>query len=99
MVRLATVRPCKGSSGTEVLPESKLDLSMDASATALREAGMEVTDARVLLIVRESPQVTLYPSGRMLVHTDDLDLARDRALRVLTLVVDGRGTGPARHTD
>jgi hypothetical protein len=28
--------------------------------------------------------VTLYPSGRMLVHTDDLELAREMALSVLT---------------
>ncbi len=99
MVRLAAVRPCKGSSGTEVLPEGKLDLSMGPSAKLLEKAGMDVTDAGVLVIVRGSPQVTLYPSGRMLVHTDDLDLARDRALQVLTLVVGDRGTGPARHTD
>jgi hypothetical protein len=88
MVRLATVQPCKGSSGTEVLPEGKLDLSIDASATRLEKAGIDVTNAQVLLIVRGSPQVTLYPSGRMLVHTDDLDRAKVRALEVLTLVVD-----------
>jgi len=87
-VRLATVQPCKGSSGTEVLPEGKFDLSIGDSAKRLREAGMDVTNARVLLIVRGSPQVTLYPSGRMLVHTDDLDRAKARALQVLTLVVD-----------
>jgi len=88
VVRLATVQPCKGSSGTEVLPEGKFDLSIGDSAKRLREAGMDVTNARVLLIVRGSPQVTLYPSGRMLVHTDDLDRAKARALQVLTLVVD-----------
>jgi len=82
------VQPCKGSSGTEVLPEGKFDLSIGDSAKRLREAGMDVTNARVLLIVRGSPQVTLYPSGRMLVHTDDLDRAKARALQVLTLVVD-----------
>ena len=87
MVRLAAVRPCKGSSGTEVLPEGKMDLGMDASAKRLRQAGMDVTNAKVLLIVRGSPQVTLYPSGRMLVHTDDLDRARERAVQVLTLLV------------
>jgi hypothetical protein len=86
MVRLAAVRPCKGSSGTEVLPQDKLDLGLSASAERLRSAGMDVTDANVLLIVRGDPQVTLYPSGRMLVHTDDLDLARESAVRVLSLL-------------
>ncbi len=86
MVRLAAVRPCKGSSGTEVLPEGKMDLGMDSSAKLLRQAGMDVTNAKVLLIVRGSPQVTLYPSGRMLVHTDDLDRARERAVHVLKLL-------------
>ena len=88
MVKLAAIRPCKGSSGTEVLPEGKLDISIGDSAKRLRQAGMEVTNARVLLIVRGRPQVTLYPSGRMLVHTDDLDRAKERALQVLDLVVD-----------
>jgi hypothetical protein len=87
LVRLAAVRPCKGSSGTEVLPEGNLDLGMDASAKCLRQAGLDVTNAKVLLIVRGSPQVTLYPSGRMLVHTDDLDRAKERAVQVLTLLV------------
>jgi len=59
MVNLATVRPCKGSSGTEVLPEEELLLDLVECAS-------------------------LYPSGRMLVHTDDLELARERALLVLT---------------
>ncbi|MCK5254251.1 MAG: hypothetical protein KAQ96_14935 [Thermoplasmata archaeon] len=80
------MRPCKGSSGTEVLPEGKMDLGMDSSAKLLRQAGMDVTNAKVLLIVRGSPQVTLYPSGRMLVHTDDLDRARERAVHVLKLL-------------
>ena len=84
MVNLATVRPCKGSSGTEVLPEEELLLDLVECASRLERAGMDVTDARVLLVVRGDPQVTLYPSGRMLVHTDDLELARERALLVLT---------------
>ena len=84
MVNLATVRPCKGSSGTEVLPEEELHLDLAGCASRLEAAGMDVTDARALLVVRGDPQVTLYPSGRMLVHTDDLELARERALSVLT---------------
>ena len=84
MVNLATVRPCKGSSGTEVLPEEELHLDLAGCASRLEAAGMDVTDARALLIVRGDIQVTLYPSGRMLVHTDDLEMARARALSVLT---------------
>jgi len=86
VVRLAAVRPCKGSSGTEVLIEPSLDMDLAVSAEILRREGLEVTDARVLLVVRSEPQVTLYPSGRMLVHTDDLDEARERALLVLRLL-------------
>ena len=84
MVKLAAVRPCKGSSGTEVLPEEELHLDLAVCASRLEAAGMEVTDARALLIDRGDPQVTLYPSGRMLVHSDDLEVARERALSVLT---------------
>ncbi len=83
MVTLATVSPCKGSSGTEVLLEERLDLSIPTAVQQLQEEGFDVTDASVLLIVRDKPQVTLYPSGRMLVHTDDLGRARERAVQVL----------------
>ncbi len=86
-MNLAVVRPCKGSSGTEVLPEERLDLTLEVSARRLESAGMEVTDARVLLIIDGEPRVTLYPSGRMLVHTDDLQSARERAQRVLDLAI------------
>lgn len=86
MVSLSAVRPCKGSSGTEVLTEPGLELDLSASAGRLRDGGLEVTDARVLLVVRSEPQVTLYPSGRMLVHTEDLGVARERALLVLRLL-------------
>jgi hypothetical protein len=88
VVNLATVRPCKGSTGTEVLPEGKIAISMGDAARRLEGAGYQVTNAKVLLIVRGKPQVTLYPSGRMLVHTDDLDMARDRASLVYDLVID-----------
>jgi hypothetical protein len=88
VVRLAAVRPCKGSSGTEVLLEGDVSLSIGGSVKRLREAGFQVTNARVLLIVRGRPQLTMYPSGRMLVHTDDLDRAKARALQVLEVVVD-----------
>ncbi len=81
------VRPCKGSSGTEVLPEERLDMALEASVRRLETAGMDVTNARVLLIIDGEPRVTLYPSGRMLVHTDDLHLARERAQRVLDLAL------------
>jgi hypothetical protein len=83
VVRLSVVRPCKGSSGTEVLTEPGLELDLAASADMLRGEGLEVTNARVLLVVRTEPQVTLYPSGRMLVSTDDLNLARERAETLL----------------
>lgn len=88
MVRLAVVRPCKGSSGTEVLPEERLELVLEVAARRLGSAGMSVTDARALLIVEGEPRVTLYPSGRMLVHTDDLDMARSRAQLVLDLATE-----------
>jgi hypothetical protein len=83
LVSLTAVRPCKGSSGAEVTVEEDLHLVIPAAARRLREAGYDVTDAGVLLVVRDDPRITIYPSGRMLVHTDDLGRARDRALGVL----------------
>ena len=83
MVRLAAVRPCKGSSGTEVLPEGELELDLVQCARRLEAAGYEVMDASVLLIVDGDVRITLYPTGRMLAHTSDLDRARAAALDLL----------------
>ena len=85
MVAISTVRPCQGSSGTEVLIDEPLALDLDVCASRLEAAGLDVTDARTLLVVTGDVQVTLFPSGRMLVHTSDLEAARALATRVLRI--------------
>ena len=85
MVEISAVRPCKGSSGTEVLLVDHLGLDLGECASRLQAAGLDVTDARTLLVVTGDLRITLFPSGRMLVHTADLDAARDWATRILEI--------------
>jgi hypothetical protein len=85
MVELATVRPCQGESATEVLPKESLSLDLTACAQRLEDEGLDVIDAKALLVITGEVRVTLFPSGRMLVHTEDLELARRHALKILSL--------------
>jgi hypothetical protein len=82
---MSAVRPCQGSSGTEVLLDETLRLDLGVCASRLEAAGLDVTDARTLLVVTGDVQVILFPSGRMLVHTSDLEAAREFAARVLRI--------------
>ena len=85
MVGISTVRPCEGSSGTEVLLDKPLGLDIGECASRLQAAGLDVTDARTLLVVTGELRATMFPSGRMLVHTTDLVAARAFAAHVLGL--------------
>jgi hypothetical protein len=85
MVELATVRPCKGTTALEVLPKERLGLDLSACAMRLREAGLEVTDAKVLLVVEGRIRATVYPSGRMLVHASEEEEAAKHALEILAI--------------
>jgi hypothetical protein len=90
MVELATVRPCQGESAIEVLPREALSLDLSRCARLLEDEGLEVIDARALLVIDWGVRVTLFPSGRMLVHTEDLEQAREKAVEVLRMAgVDG----------
>ena len=83
MVNVSAVQPCKRSSGTEVQLEKRISIGISAAARNLRAQGFEVTNARVLLVVKDKPKVTMFPSGRMIVNTSDLEQARQRAIQVL----------------
>jgi hypothetical protein len=86
VVELSVVRPCEGGSGIEVMPKERLALDIRTYAAALKGRGLQVVDAHVLLVVKDEPRTTLWPTGRMIVQTRSGDAARARALEVLRWV-------------
>jgi len=82
------LKPCR--TATAFISTLKKPRRLDLSVTArqLRNAGLSVTDVKVMLIVESSPELTLYESGKVLVKTDADGVARgaiDRVYRILGL--------------
>ena len=55
---------------------------MTRAAERLRERGWVVSDVKVMLIVEGEPELTIYESGKILVKTDDEQVARSAIDRV-----------------
>ncbi|HEV2449936.1 MAG TPA: hypothetical protein VGU43_05985 [Thermoplasmata archaeon] len=78
----STVRLCAGGGSFEAIPSPKLRLQLGPLAERLRLDGVEVIDARVMLIARLERETTLAQDGRVLVKTQDAAQA-DRIVRDL----------------
>lgn len=66
-----TLRLCASGGGYEALPARPTALDLRAIARSLDRHGIGVTDARVMLIVRTTPELTVARSGRILVKSGD----------------------------
>jgi hypothetical protein len=93
-----TLKLCSGRSAFESIPHPKLDLDLPAIRAKLEAAGVEVVDARVMLIFRLEHEVTLGRDGRILIKTAD-PRAADRVFQQLDAVAglsSGTSAGSAK---
>jgi hypothetical protein len=83
------VRPCTTSAGYEARPRKPLRLSLDQAEAALRSAQVEVLrNAGVVLLARAGCDVTVFPTGKLLLKTtsqDEADAATRRIAAALAL--------------
>lgn len=70
------MRPCRTAAGFVAQPRRQTRLDLKTSGQALRNAGFNVKDVDVLLMIRNEPEATLYKSGKVLVKTHDEAKAR-----------------------
>lgn len=66
-----TLKLCSGRAAFEAIPNPKLALDLPTIRDRLIADGVEVIDARVMLIFSLGPEVTLGRDGRLLIKTDD----------------------------
>ena len=71
------LRPCKSSAAFEAIPnlssrgKQKFELDLTECRNILETSGYEeVCDAKVLLIMKKEIEVTIYPSGKLIIKTD-----------------------------
>lgn len=71
------LRPCRGIAAYASVPKKNLRLDLGRCKSRLEKAGYEVIDAKVMLVAKKDTDVTVYQSGKLLVNTDDKEVARN----------------------
>jgi hypothetical protein len=88
-----TLKLCSGRAAFESIPNPKLTLDLPAIRAKLEAQGIDVVDARVMLIFRLEHEVTLGRDGRLLIKTAD-PRAADEVFRTLDRIA-GLTAAPA----
>ncbi len=73
-----SIRLCSGRTGFEVTTGIKIDLIR--ASTVLRT---KVATKHLILLNYEGVEVSMYPSGRMIIKTDDREVSLDVTRRLL----------------
>lgn len=81
------LRLCSDRGGYEAIPEPARPLDLVRVRHALEREGIAVVDARVMLIVGLTPEVTISRSGRLLFKTRDPEAAERLFARLRTILV------------
>jgi hypothetical protein len=77
------VQPCATSAGYEARPRRPMRLDLADTERALRAGQVEVLrNAGVVLLARAGCDVTVFPSGKLLLKTADGSVAEEAARRI-----------------
>lgn len=83
------IKLCKTGAAYEIIPERRVKMNLSAAAKDFQDNGYSVVVSLPdILIVKNDYEITAYPSGRMLIKTDDEVAARcaaDSAYKILGL--------------
>jgi hypothetical protein len=85
-MRFKVVRIC-GSEANTVLPEERISFDLELSASLLRDRGFAVSDRReMLLATRDGVEVSVYRTGRLVIHPAEKERARAMADELYALL-------------
>ncbi|RLJ00280.1 MAG: hypothetical protein DRP03_00875 [Candidatus Aenigmatarchaeota archaeon] len=80
------IKPCKGSDAFEFIPEREMKLDLYKIANYFDEIKIKT---RIVIIVKyKGIDVSIYPSGRMLIHTTDKDKAISIASAIKRIIYE-----------
>ena len=80
------LKPCRTATAFVSTLKKPARVDLPAAAGRLRDAGWQVHDVKVMLILGGEPELTLYESGKVLVKTDDAEQARRAIDRVYDVI-------------
>jgi len=84
--RYRTLQLCAAGGGFEAFPESARRLDLGSLRRRLEGEGRSVIDARVMLIVSGTPEMTISAAGRVLIKTPDRSVAEQAFAGILPLL-------------
>ena len=82
-----TLKICKSKGAYEAIPTKNTKLDLDALEKKLMSAGYKIIcNAKVMLIVEDKCEVSIFPNGRLLLKTNLENQARESAEIVYELI-------------
>jgi len=87
-----SIRPC-GPALFELVPKRDIRIDLEEAAQVLVQEGFEIIDgSKLILSIRKSHEVNLYPHGRMLVYPANTGEEAERiGTEILTILENARG--------
>ncbi len=85
------LEPCRTSAGFMSTLKGEVRLDLGRTASLLRDADYEVTDAGPLLVVKKEVELTLYRNGKTIVKTNDREKAEKSVSEIYSLILPERG--------
>jgi len=78
-MRFKVVRIC-GSEANTVIPEERIVFDLKRSASIMQELGYAVLDRDIMLLAaKDGVEVSVYRTGRMVIHPAEKEKARELA--------------------
>ena len=88
----STLELCASGGAFEAVPRPRQPLDLATVRTRFEQEGIQVIDARVMLIIRTSPEATISRDGRIVLKTRDRDAAERMFDRILMIAGVPRGS-------
>lgn len=85
------LEPCRTSAGFMSTLKGEVRLDLGRTASLLRDADYEVTDAGPLLVVKKEVELTLYRNGKTIVKTNDREEAEKSVSEIYSIILPERG--------
>lgn len=87
MEQFYLLRLCRTSAAYEVIPRKNIKINLDEYASKLKMHGYEIVcNAKVMLVVRNSCEISIYPSGKFVIKTNSKEVARGVAAVLYDLI-------------
>jgi hypothetical protein len=90
----STLEVCSSGGAFEAVPHPRQSLDLPMIRRSFERAGVEVIDARVMLIVRTIPEATISRDGRIVLKTRDRAAAERMFERILGMAGVRRESPP-----